>query len=219
VRILTTAITIGFGFVTLLALLLGDWIISPNNADWVNRFLTSLLQLVGNGGLLNILLQLVAITLTIMVLVGIANLLLVHFGRVTGRKNGAISSVILILSFVLVIATYIVQRSTSLMLLENVQVSIESALAALVLFALVYGAAGIMRRRTSIAGTLFVGVVLVMLIGALPLRSVSAISGLRDWLMAVPVNAGARGILLGIGLATMVAGVRVLIGQDRSYRE
>ncbi|HEX2621170.1 MAG TPA: hypothetical protein VHL11_13505 [Phototrophicaceae bacterium] len=218
-RILTTAITIGFGFVTLLALLLGDWIISPNNADWVNRFLTSLLQLVGNGGLLNILLQLVAITLTIMVLVGIANLLLVHFGRVTGRKNGAISSVILILSFVLVIATYIVQRSTSLMLLENVQVSIESALAALVLFALVYGAAGIMRRRTSIAGTLFVGVVLVMLIGALPLRSVSAISGLRDWLMAVPVNAGARGILLGIGLATMVAGVRVLIGQDRSYRE
>jgi hypothetical protein len=41
----------------------------------------------------------------------------------------------------------------------------------------------------------------------------------RDWLLAVPVSAGARGILLGIALATVVTGVRVLIGQDRSYRD
>jgi hypothetical protein len=37
--------------------------------------------------------------------------------------------------------------------------------------------------------------------------------------MAVPVSAGARGILLGIALATVVIGVRALIGQDRSYRD
>ena len=37
--------------------------------------------------------------------------------------------------------------------------------------------------------------------------------------MTVPVNAGASGILLGIALATVVAGVRVLIGQDRTYGE
>ncbi|MCZ2098096.1 MAG: hypothetical protein LC121_17870 [Anaerolineae bacterium] len=42
---------------------------------------------------------------------------------------------------------------------------------------------------------------------------------IRQWLLAVPVSAGARGILLGIALATVVTGVRVLIGQDRSYRE
>jgi hypothetical protein len=57
------------------------------------------------------------------------------------------------------------------------------------------------------------------LIGALPLPGLSLMAGLRDWLMAVPVSAGARGILLGIALATIVTGVRVLIGQDRSYRE
>jgi len=38
-------------------------------------------------------------------------------------------------------------------------------------------------------------------------------------MLSVPVSAGARGILLGIALAITVAGVRVLIGQDRSYRE
>ncbi|MBC8170367.1 MAG: hypothetical protein H7X77_01795 [Anaerolineae bacterium] len=205
-RVLATAITIGFGLITLLALLVGDWLLSPATVAILN-------------GLLSILLELVTITLALTVLIGILNLLSVHLGRITRRQHGALPGVILILSFVLVIATYVVQRSTSLILLENVQVSIESALAALVLFALVYGAAGVLRRRTSLAGVLFVAVVLIMLMGALPLSWLSGISGLRDWLLAVPVNAGARGMLLGIGLATLVAGVRVLIGQDRSYRE
>jgi hypothetical protein len=206
VRVLATAITIGFGLITLLALLVGDWLLSPATVALLN-------------GLLSILLELVTITLALAVLIGILNLLSVHLGRITRRQRGALPGVVLILSFVLVIATYIVQRSTSLFLLEKVQVSIESALAALLLFALVYGAAGVLRRRTSLAGVLFVAVVLIMLMGALPLSWLSGISGLRDWLLAVPVNAGARGMLLGIGLATLVAGVRVLIGQDRSYRE
>lgn len=205
-RVLATAITIGFGLITLLALLVGDWLLNPSTVALLN-------------GLLSILLELVTITLALAVLIGILNLLSVHLGRITRRQRGALPGVVLILSFVLVIATYIVQRSTSIILLEKVQVSIESALAALLLFALVYGAAGVLRRRTSLAGVLFVAVVLIMLMGALPLSWLSGISGLRDWLLTVPVNAGARGMLLGIGLATLVAGVRVLIGQDRSYRE
>jgi hypothetical protein len=127
--------------------------------------------------------------------------------------------VFLILSFFLVIGTYGLQRSTSLLLLDTAQVSIESALAGLLLFALVYGAAGVMHRRGVWSGGLFVLVVLIILIGALPLRATSVFTTLRDWLMNVPVNAGARGILLGIALATLIAGVRVLIGQDRSFRE
>lgn len=205
-RVLATAITIGFGLITLLALLVGDWLLNPSTVALLN-------------GLLSILLELVTIPLALAVLIGILNLLSVHLGRITRRQRGALPGVVLILSFVLVIATYIVQRSTSIILLEKVQVSIESALAALLLFALVYGAAGVLRRRTSLAGVLFVAVVLIMLMGALPLSWLSGISGLRDWLLTVPVNAGARGMLLGIGLATLVAGVRVLIGQDRSYRE
>lgn len=205
-RVLATALTIGFGLVTLLALLVGDWLLSAANVALLSS-------------LLNILLQLVTITLALVILIGVVNLLTVHLGRVAGRQPGAIPAVVLILSFVLVVVTYVVQRPTSMILLEQVQVAIESALAALVLFSLVYGAAGVLRRRTSLAGVLFVAVVLVMLIGSLPLPIVGALSGFRDWLLAVPVNAGARGLLLGIALATLIVGVRVLIGQDRSYRE
>jgi hypothetical protein len=187
-----------------------------------------LLTLIGllagaNAGLLSLIasvfLQLVVVTVAITVLIGIINLLVVHLGRIVQVRRGALYSLALVISFLLVIGTYIVQRSTSMVLLETVQVSVESALAGLLLFALVYGAYRMLRRRVTWAGILFVAVLLIVLIGALPLSGAAGFTRLSDWLMAVPVSAGARGILLGIALATIVTGVRVLIGQDRSYRE
>lgn len=197
---LASAIAIGFGLITLVGLLFGA------NASVLDVITTLFLQFV-------------ATTAGVMVLIGIINLLSVHLGRLFGRKGGALYSLVLILSFLLVIGTYIAQRSTSMVLLETVQVSVESALAGLLLFALVYGAYRMLRRRVTWAGILFVTVLLIVLIGAIPLPGVSAVKTVSDWLMAVPVSAGARGILLGIALATIVTGVRVLIGQDRSYRE
>ncbi|NLT74015.1 MAG: hypothetical protein GXX94_07440 [Chloroflexi bacterium] len=40
---------------------------------------------------------------------------------------------------------------------------------------------------------------------------------LRDWIMRVPVTAGMRGILLGIALGMMAAGMRLLLASDRPY--
>lgn len=208
--VLATTITIGFGLITVLGLLVGDGL----------GLLSLIVEAFYVRELTSIFLQLVTITVAITIFpIGILNLLFVHTGRVIGRQRGALYSVVLILSFALVIVTYIVQRPASMVLLESVQVAIESALAGLLLFALIYGAATVMRRRNSWAGGLFVVVVLVILIGALPFTQLEAFTGVQAWLLAVPVNAGARGILLGIALATVVTGVRVLIGQDRSYRE
>jgi hypothetical protein len=206
---LTSAIAIGFGLITLLGLLGG-----------VGLFTT----------MADVFLQLVVIIVALTVLFGIFNLLTVHIGRIVGRRGGWVYSIILVLSTVLVIVLTIAerantltaapgQRSISTILLESVQVSIESALAGLVLFALVYGAFRLMRRRVTWWGMLFTLVLLIILIGALPLPGAAGLLSVRDWLMAVPVSAGARGILLGIALATVVTGVRVLIGQDRSYRD
>jgi len=203
----TTAITIAVGLVTVLGLLLGDGL-GP---------LSQLAPI--TGSITDAFLQLVTITLALTILIGVVNLLSVHLGRVFGRRKGAVYSVVLLLSFALVIATYIVDRDTSMILLETVQISVESALAGLLLFVLVVGASRMLRRRMSWTGLWFVVVLLIVLIGALPLTGLSAFADARDWLLAVPVSAGARGILLGIALATIVTGVRVLIGQDRSYRE
>lgn len=204
---LTSAIAIGFGLITLVGLLGGAGLITT---------------------ITDIFLQLVVITVALTVLFGIFNLLTVHIGRIFGRRSGWFYSIILVLSTLLVIGVTIAeranpaapgQRSISAILLESVQVSVESALAGLVLFALVYGVLRLMRRRVTWWGMLFTLVLLIILIGALPLPGAVGLVNLRDWLMAVPVSAGARGILLGIALATVVTGVRVLIGQDRSYRD
>lgn len=196
---LATAIAIGFGVLTLWGLIGG----------------TGSIQ-----GITNLLLQLTVISVAVTILLGILNLFSVHLRRITHRQRGWVYSVVLIGSAAVVIVLWVLgQQSTNAMLLNTVELSVESALAGLLVFALVYGAYRMMRRRVTWAGMLFTVVLLIVLVGALPVPEVAALTQIREWLLAVPVSAGARGILLGIALATVVTGVRVLIGQDRSYRE
>jgi hypothetical protein len=197
--ILASAIAIGFGLLTVVGLLNGDGVL---------------------GNFTNLILQLVVITAAVTLFIGILNLLGVHLGRLVRRGRGAPYSFVMVASFLLVIGLWLLDRDNeNMVLLETVQLSVESALSALLVFALVYGAYRLMRRRVSAARVLFTLVVLIVLLGALPLPEVSFLGQVREWLLNVPVSAGARGLLLGIALATVVTGVRVLIGQEQSYRE
>jgi len=146
-------------------------------------------------------------------------LLSVHFRRLIQRQKGAIYSLLLILSYFAAIGFYVADHNDGMILLETVLVSVEAALAGLVFFALVFGAYRMMARRVTVPGILFVASLLIVLIGALPLSGVRIVQDIRDWMIEIPVSAGARGILLGIALATLVTGVRVLVGLDRSYRD
>ena len=202
---LASAITFAIGLVVILGLLLPDGILPTT---WVGliRNMTS------------ILLQLTTITAALAILVGIFNLLLVHLSRIFRRERGLLYSLVLIISFGAVVITYFFARDVNTLLLENVQRTVESALAGLIFFALVYGAYRLMRHRVTWAHVLFILVVLIVLVAALPF-DIPALQDFRAWLLSVPVSAGARGLLLGIALATVVTGVRVLIGVDRSYRD
>lgn len=204
---LASAITITFGWITLLGLLLSDNLGLPGG----------FVDAVQNAA--DLLLRLVTIIIAMTVVIGVINLVYIHMRRVAQRQKAALYSVIMILSFVTVVITYITSRENSLVLLETVQISIEASLAGLLLFTLVFGAYRLMHRKVSGSRILFVVALLVVLVGALPLSGTWLVSDLRDWLLAIPVSAGARGILLGIALATIVTGVRVLVGVDRSYRE
>ena len=219
---LSTALVMVIGIITFLGLIVGNGLGGLSSV--VNAFALPTFA--------NAFLRLTVITLAITVLIGILNLILVHLGRVFGRGkpfSQRINNSQLIISAIGVIVLGTLERAGVLtgspapttVLLEGVQLSIESALAGLVLFALVYGAYRLMRRRVTGSGLLFTIVLLVILTGALPFTTpgMRVVSIIRDWLLAVPVSAGARGILLGIALAVTVAGARVLIGQDRSYRD
>ncbi|NDJ76286.1 MAG: hypothetical protein GYB65_08495 [Chloroflexi bacterium] len=173
------------------------------------------------------LLSLVTVIAAVAVVVGVLNLIAVHLGRFTRAERGWPYSIVVLVVAIGVIVLRILDRADiwtgdlegeriSARLFEAVQVSIESALAALLLFFLAFAAFRLMRRQVTVWNVLFSVTVVVVLLGSDPLN---LLSDTRDWLVEVPVNAGTRGLLIGVGLGTVTAGVRVLLGQDRSYRD
>lgn len=175
--------------------------------------------------LASVILQLFIVVAALALILGLLNLLGVHFGKITRRENGMLYSLVTILSAVGVIAVYALNPKGDDgleirdVVFESVQVSLEAALGGLIFFFLVYAAYRMMRTGISASGCYFVTALIVVLLGAIPFRGSDAFADLRTWLMEVPVTAGARGILIGIGLGTVTVGLRVLIGQERAYRE
>jgi hypothetical protein len=228
---LTSAIIIAVGFIVLISLLAGDNLGFLSNL--VNAPITiPILQIrtISIRFLGQVILQIATVLLALTVLIGVLNLTIVHllrFLRGQGSIINRINSVVLLVAFFGTLLLYIAERASnntapdraSRLIFTNVLLTVETALAALVFFALVYGAVRMLRQRVTAFRVLFVLTVLVVLIGALPIAQLDFMARLNEWLFNVPVNAGARGILLGIGLATLVTGVRVLIGQDRAYQQ
>jgi hypothetical protein len=181
------------------------------------------------GVLINGLLQTVIVASAFAVLVGVINLLIfVHLRRLLEGKN-ALNSFALLLSAIVVIAVYTADQSDfwggelegeqlSPYLFEVTQVTLESSLAGLVLFALVYGAYRLLHRRFNWGYLLFIAAMLIALVGWLPLDGFEALADVRDWLLETPVTAGTRGLLIGIALGTVTIGIRLILGQERFYQ-
>ena len=205
---LYTTIVVVFGVLTLAGLLVGDGSALGDTGALVAPLNT----------ISNLFIRLVVVVIALTLVIGIFNLLSVHAVRlVRGPGTGArLNSLVLLVSFIVALVAYQFSSDYNL-ILENVQVQIELALAALICFALVYGAFRLLRRGVTWGGLVFLAGMLIILIGALPLSQLEPLQQVTDWLTRVPLSAGARGILLGIALATLVTGVRVIIGQDRTY--
>lgn len=185
------------------------------------------------AALSQILITVVSITAAFAVLLGVVNLLRVHLQNIRHRKR-MLYSLLTVVVFLLVIILRIVERLNqqagwftigdtrtpiiTLTLLDALQVAVESALAGMLFFFLVFAAYRMMRRGVTIWNALFV-VTLLIVLAAYALPGVGLLSAIRDWLLAVPVTAGTRGLLIGIALGTLFVGVRVLIGQERTFRE
>lgn len=173
------------------------------------------------------LLQLVAVTAAFAVLIGIFNLLIgVHLLRLLRLRRGWLYSLMTILAAVGVVSVYILDKNEfwsgdlegetlSPRLFQVLQVTLEAALAGLIFFFLVYAAYRLLRSRVTWSSLLFVVTLLVVLLGWLPSSNGA---GLRDWILQVPATAGARGLLIGVALGTVVVGIRILTAQDRIYK-
>lgn len=96
---------------------------------------------------------------------------------------------------------------------------IESSLMALLSVILAYACIRLLRRRANPFSIIFVATVLLVLLATGPLfgYNLPGLQELRSWIALVPAAAGARGILLGVALGTITAGLRIIMGTDRPY--
>jgi len=153
-------------------------------------------------------------------LLGLVNVLIVHLRRTVQREEGWMYSIGLLAIATVVLLAGIPGPDGRLVrwIFDNVQLPLQAATFSLLAFFVATAAyRGFrLRRPESLA---FMLAAIVVLLGQVPVgRYLSdLVPAAKDWLLAVPSTAGARGIIIGVALGTIATGVRVLMGLDRPY--
>ena len=161
--------------------------------------------------------------------VGIANLGSVHLEKIKKGKNAAYSLILLMaMAATILIGIFDIARmyfsgqpnfQWTQWVFTNIQLPIETSLVAILAISLTYAAARLLSRRMTVFSAIFVVVLVVLLLGAIPQIGdiLPFLGDLRVWIINVPAVGGARGLLLGVALGTIATGIRILMGSDRPY--
>jgi hypothetical protein len=165
-----------------------------------------------------------AVTLAgVAALVGIINLIITHWRRVSATKNRDLYSALLILSFLLTVAAGVALGPSNAQfqhVVTSIQVPIEGSLMAVLAISLAYASLRLFQKRKGLVAIVFVISALLFLLvtsGLLAAGSSNPIlAGVLTAINQLPV-AGARGILLGIALGGLATGLRILMGADRPF--
>ncbi len=157
----------------------------------------------------------------IAILVGIFNLVSVHMEKIRMRQKGSSYGVILVLSL---IGTFIfgvafgVESPFMQLAVDAVIVPVEAALMAILAITFVYAGIRLLRQRQDLTTVLFLAVAVLLLVAIMPKPfDNSAIDQFIIYLTGMFSRGGARGLLIGIALGTLLTGLRVLFGVDRPY--
>jgi hypothetical protein len=167
-------------------------------------------------------LQWAVILTAVALLVGVVNLVSVHWRKISKEETGWVYSITLVISLVITVLVLGITGPTSawsLWIFNNIQIPIESSLMAILAVVLVLAVARMFSRRLNIFTIIFVLTIFVVLIGSItiPFINIPGLREIRAWVMQVWAMAGARGILLGVALGTIATGLRVIMGADRPY--
>ncbi len=165
-----------------------------------------------------------AVTLAgVATLIGIISLLQVHIRKVSPQEGKNWYSLILLIAFLITAVVGLVLGPGNEQfqhVVTSIQVPIEASLMGMLAITLIYAGFRMFQRRKGFFASVFVvSAIIFLIIGSTLLRSGGDFPVLRDLLSMIsqlPV-AGARGILLGIGLGSLAAGLRILLGADRPY--
>jgi hypothetical protein len=156
------------------------------------------------------------------VLVGVLNLFFVHMEKVRTSQKGSGYSVLLVVSLLgTAFFGAIVGLNNPIMKLtvDAVIIPVEASLLAILAVTLVYASIRLLRRRTDMMSVIFLITVVLFLLAIMP-TPFGPIPVLSDgilWVAGMISRGGARGLLIGVALGTLLTGLRVLFGIDRPY--
>jgi hypothetical protein len=163
----------------------------------------------------------VVIVVAMAVLIGVANLVLVHMDKIRRREKNSIYGVLLIVSLLLTFGLGLVFGPNSQIMriaIDAIIVPVEASLMAILAVTLVYASIRLLRRRTDAMTVIFLVVAILFLIAVMP-TPIGPIPG--DFLLLQFLHmfsdGGARGLLIGIALGALLTSLRVLFGIDRPY--
>lgn len=102
----------------------------------------------------------------------------------------------------------------------SIQMPVEASLMGVLAITLIVASFRLLKRRSRLMGIIFFIAVIVFLVANSGL--VALFSGeplIKELLSAIHIlpDAGARGLLLGIALGSLMAGIRIFLGSDRPY--
>jgi hypothetical protein len=166
-------------------------------------------------------------------LVAIVGLVSAHWRKLRARRNPDRYSLFMLAAFVLVFVFGVMQYlggdvTTFQQIVNAIQVPVEASMMAILAVTLTMAAIGLFRRRKGLLPVVFlISVLIYLLLNSGLLASISfdiPLPGGNEITMAdiltviqyLPV-AGARGILIGIALGSLMAGLRILFDADRPY--
>ncbi len=169
-----------------------------------------------------VLLEWATILVAVALLVGVVNLFTVHFRKSAADQQNRINSIVLISSMtitLLVAGWFGPTHPYSLWIFNYIQIPVEASLLAILTVVLIYAGVRLLRRKPNLLTIVFIAtaVIILLMSGALFGIDIPGMSELRIWIGKVPAVAGARGIILGVSLGIVAAGLRILMGADRPY--
>ena len=156
-------------------------------------------------------------------LVGVINLALNHWRKATSKTRRDPYSYIFLIAFLLTLVAGLWVGPADPLIQQvvlSIQMPVEASLmAALAITLVVAGLRLLQRRRWDGMAVMFAISVVVFLIlgsGLLAGVNVPLVRDIAAFIDRLPA-AGARGILIGVALGSLTAGLRILMGADRPY--
>lgn len=174
-------------------------------------------------GLQTLLLNWAIILVGVSALLGVFNLISVHTNKIRRGEKGSIYSALLVIGLAGTFFLGLIfrpQHPVMQTIFNGIILPVEATLMGLLTITLLYAAIRLLRRRVDVMSIAFILTAVIIFIGSatLPFGDVPLLGTLiRPWVSQILALGGARGILIGVALGTLVTGLRVLFGIDRPY--